>query len=153
MTPRDAERLIHRRVRALAAARSPEPSPVEVSIALAPSEALPGRWAATAYGTTKAGVIVRVAAHDPDPTGALLALPGALAAAIDALIEDLRHGLREGDDLPVEESPAPAAQPVKLAARAHSKCRASQAAERVRCGLCGGYDGEHQDWCRNGGER
>ena len=105
MTPRDAERLVHRRVRALAAARSPDPTSVEVSISPAPSEAVPGQWAASAYGTTKAGVIVKVAAHDPDPTGALLALPTALAAEIDALVEDLRHGLREGEDLPEEDAP------------------------------------------------
>lgn len=151
MTPRDAERLIHRRVRALAAARSPEPSPVEVSIALAPSEAAAGQWDATAYGTTKAGVVVRVAARDPDPTGALLALPVALAAEIDTLIECLRHGLRAGEDLPEEEAePAPPTARPKRARRAP----AVPDDARVVCSRCGASSSEaHMPGCPAGGPR
>lgn len=150
MTPREAERLVHRRVRALAEARSPKRVLVEVAIALSPSDDQPGQWAATAFGTTEAGIIVKVAALDPDPTTAFLALPEALVRAIDEHIEALRRGLREGEDLPEPEPETPLAA-VKAAPKPAPKRRVAASDEGARaaaqCGLCGGRGGEHQDWC------
>lgn len=150
MTPADAELLIHRRVRALAAVRSPVPGPVEVSIALNPSDTARGQWCASAYGTTAAGNVVKVAANSPDPTAALLALPSALAAEIDALVEGLRRGLREGVDMPDEdEAPAVAAVPALRPRRTPRRAPATPDDARVvdvACGLCGG-EGSHRSNC------
>lgn len=150
MTPAAAELLIHRRVRALAAVRSPAPGPVEVSIALNPSDTARGQWCASAYGTTAAGNVVKVAAHDPDPTAALLALPGALAAEIEQQITDLRHGLREGADLPEEDEPpavvaVPALRPRRAPRRPPDALDDARVVD-VACGLCSG-EKAHRPGC------
>lgn len=156
MTPREAERLVHRRVRALAEARSPKRVSVEVAIALSPSDDQPGQWAATAFGTTEAGIIVKVAALDPDPTTAFLALPEALVRAIDEHIEALRRGLREGEDLPEEdEAPAVAAVPAPRPKRPPRRAPATPDDARVvdvACGLCGGEQ-VHRSNCPRGVQR
>lgn len=150
MTPREAERLVHRRVRALAEARSPKRVSVEVAVVLSPSDDRPGQWAATALGTTEAGVIVTVTALDPDPTTAFLALPAALAGVIDEHIEALRRGLREGEDLPEEDAPpALAAVPTTRPKRTPRRAPATPDDARVvdvACGLCGG-EGGHRAGC------
>lgn len=96
MTPRDAERLIHRRARALAALRVADLAAGLDVLTLCEPEG--GRWQARAVVREGVVLLVNISAVADDPTAALLALPDALAREIAAVMERLSAALSEAVD-------------------------------------------------------
>lgn len=136
MTPRDAERLIHRRARALAALRVQDRAAGLEVLTLCEPEG--GRWQARAVVREGIVPIVNLGAVADDPTAALLALPDALAEEIEATIARLRAALSEavdGAELVTPEEPTPKA-PRARRTRTQGEAPAKPALEVI-----GGRDG------------
>jgi len=137
VTPRDAERLIHRRARALAALRVQDRAAGLEVLTLCEPEG--GRWQARAVVREGIVPIVNVGAVADDPTAALLALPDALAQEIEATIARLRAALSEaidGAELVTPEEPSTPKAPRPRRARAQGDAPAKPALEVI-----GGRDG------------
>lgn len=135
MTPRDAERLIHRRARALAGLRVQDRAAGLEVLTLCEPEG--GRWQARAVVREGIVAVVEVAATGDDPTAALLALPDALAQEIEATIARLRAALSEavdGAELVTPEEPATPKAPRPRRAR-------TQASSAPSLEVIGGRDG------------
>jgi len=107
MTAKEAERLVHRRVRVLALVRTEGRGTSALRVQITCTEAEGGGWAAFAVAHAGDERVVHEWAQADDPTAALLALPGVLAAKIEAVREQLLAGLREGEDRPDPEPEAP----------------------------------------------
>lgn len=139
LTPREAERQVHRRARALAAVRSAGRTGKAEARLHCIEDA--GRWHATIVVCVGDAKVVDTSAEGADPTAALLALPSVLAAVIESTRTELLAGLREGEDLP-EEEPAVAPPTPRARPRASRAARATPDDARVACANCGAAAGE-----------
>jgi hypothetical protein len=112
VTPRDAERIIRRRARALASLRLVD-SAAPLRVDLLCDAAEKGGWQSRVLVREKLHIpLVDVRATADDPTAALLALPAALEREVEAAISRLRAALDEGvDGAELVESEATAAAP------------------------------------------
>lgn len=139
LTPREAERQVHRRARALAAVRAPRGAgKTEVHLHCVEDA---GRWHAVVTACVGDAKVVDTSAEGDDPTAALLALPAGLAAVIESTRAELLAGLREGEDLP-EEEPAVTPPTTRARPRASRAARATSDDARVVCAKCGAAAGE-----------
>jgi hypothetical protein len=147
LTPREAERQVHRRARALAAVRSAGRT-AETTVHLRCVEDA-GRWHAVITVRVGEAKVVDTSAEGADPTAALLALPGALAEVIESTRAALLNGLREGEDRPDEEPAAVAPTAAQHRPRSPRTGGASPDDGRVLCASCSiAAGGEHLPFCR-----
>lgn len=153
MTPREAERLAHRRARALAVVRTMGREVGALTPRLICIEER-GRW--NAVITVHAGDqrVVHESAEGADPTAALLALPTALALVIEATRAQLLVGLREGEDLPEPDASSEPSPPRQKAGPRRSQSRSTPDDGQTVCSSCGAPERSvHRPSCPNRGGR
>lgn len=152
MTPREAERQVHRRARALAIVRTKGRAAKPLTVHLACVED-GGRWNATVTVHVGDEQVVHERADGADPTAALLTLPDVLALEIEGTRSLLLEALREGEDKP-EDEPALAAASSRPKALAKRTARPSPDDGQVVCKGCGVAPGApHLPICPHRGER
>lgn len=151
MTPKEAERQAHRRARALATVRTTGRDVGALQVRLTCVEH-GSRWRAVAAVHAGDERVVCEGAEGDDPTAALCALPGVLAATIEATRAQLLEGMREGAELPDPE-PLPSSAP---SPRSSPRPRRRDLPDdgQVLCSGCGAPAGsKHLASCTRRGDR